>query len=212
MSLNWKNAARVARGALDHGNINKIDSGSAAILPDSNMDSNISRRIRGAISTEQEVTIMSEINKLAARLAAQFERRERHNGVEIYTRIDDCPDNERLQELCMVAHGDMFPDDYKYRFIVEALNAIGEAEDGDDLMEYIPEPDTYTSNLTEWLHSNNSRVGYMTEAMELWGGRLDGFQLLRFAQTMEIEEVFNLVIAELEKWVDDEEECQNDIR
>jgi hypothetical protein len=59
------------------------------------------------------------------------------------------------------------------------------------------EPDLSTSELTAWLHSLQSRVYYLTQALVNYGPFRDGFQLLAAAQMTEKEEVFQQVVAAL---------------
>lgn len=77
-------------------------------------------------------------------------------------------EEERCRALALAAHGDgnMLPDDWRYSFIGEALSAIEEAGDGRHAFDEIElEADIYTSELTGWLHSRNSRTGYCDEAV-----------------------------------------------
>jgi len=111
-------------------------------------------------------------------------------------------DDESLREMCHKAHGDMMPDDQKYRFIVDALATMADADDPD-----CPtiEADIYTSELTAWLASSNSRVDYLTQALEEYGAK-DGFNALAIAQTIEREEVYFSVLESIRAMVDEEEE------
>ena len=59
------------------------------------------------------------------------------------------------------------------------------------------EPDIYTSDLTGWLHSLNSRVYYLGEVMQECGPFRDGFQLLAAAQLHEKQETFQQVLEAL---------------
>ena len=54
--------------------------------------------------------------------------------------------------------------------------------------------DVYTSDLTEWLDSNNNNVYYLGEAQKELGIQEDGFKLLAMAQYMAIDEIFSEVI------------------
>ena len=113
---------------------------------------------------------------------------------------------------------DMMVDDYHYKWLaycferiqseIEDMNSL-EDIDMDDIRDSIfeeIEPDCYTSGLTEWLNSKNSRVFYLTEALENFGEFKDGFQLLASAQQIEMEEVYSMGI-EFIKWLI--EECLN---
>lgn len=64
-------------------------------------------------------------------------------------------------------------------------------EISENLNEWVDsETDVYTSDLTEWLNSNNSNVYYLTEASEEFN-ETDGFKNLQLAQYKAIEEVYN---------------------
>lgn len=88
--------------------------------------------------------------------------------------------------------------DYYYEWGYEAIEQITEAIEETKSIEEIKqtleqfefdiEPDPYTSNLTEWLNSNNENVYYLTEALEQ--DIQDGFDLLAEAQRIAKDEVF----------------------
>ena len=109
-----------------------------------------------------------------------------------------------LTDLILAAQGDMMPDDYRYKFIEDALEIIAEADDNSlDCPEI--EADIYTSDLTKWLHSRNDRVYYLTEALETFVMR-DGFVALQFAQIIEKEEVYWSVLESLRELCKDQED------
>lgn len=105
-----------------------------------------------------------------------------------------------LMDFVMACHGDFLPDDYRYQWIVDVAEYIvdNSVEETDRLN--IPElidslVDVYTFNLTAWLHSNNSRMYYLTEALENYDIS-DGFQLLQMAMAFEVEEVISSFISQ----------------
>ena len=118
---------------------------------------------------------------------------------------------EWLQDLAYAAHdnGDIWPDDWRYEFIEEALDALADADPDADPEEvlYEIEPDIYTSDLTRWLDSSNSRVFYLTEVLEEFGGDLDGFQLLSMAQAQEKQETASQVLAFIMERAEDMEDA-----
>jgi hypothetical protein len=98
------------------------------------------------------------------------------------------------------------PDDYRYKFIEDALIMIADQdEDADDLDCPEIEADSYTSELTKWLHSRNDRVYYLTEALEEYEIK-DGFQALQEAQLREREEVYHSVLSSLRELYDAQED------
>ena len=139
------------------------------------------------------------VQKLAKFYETFFFTKKRDDGEEFWLVKDDAP--EELKELIHEAHEDMFPDDYKYEFILEALSTLSEYEDPDDAIEGI-EADIYTSDLTDWLNSRNDRVYYLTEAQQQYQPE-DGFQALSLAQYQEKSEVFWSVKNSLENTVEE---------
>ena len=113
-----------------------------------------------------------------------------------------------MVELVRMVHRDgdhFFPDDYRYKFIVESLNAIGEAFHNDENMDdeyevedFLPE-EVYTSKLLTWLSSHNDRTHYIDEAEEFLPDSRTFEQALMCAYRLEQMEVLNSVVANLEK-------------
>jgi hypothetical protein len=108
----------------------------------------------------------TNIQTLATEARSFMVSKTRDDGSKFWSRSDDAP--EWVRELCFAAHdaGDMLPDDHRYEFIVEALDALSDTEDADDVNL---EADIYTHNLTTWLASRADRSGYCDSAMEEFG-------------------------------------------
>jgi hypothetical protein len=140
------------------------------------------------------------IQEKAKKMLDCFEQKKRQDESKFYCLKDDCKNRETYQEICMQAHGDMFPDDYKYEFIVEALQQLSDMTEDADPQDTIfeIESDIYTSDLTKWLDSANSRVYYLTEALEEYP-ITDGFQALSSAQLKEKQEVAFSILQSLEE-------------
>lgn len=140
---------------------------------------------------------------LARQMSLAFESGTRPTG-ETFRRLKD-GSPEWMTTVCRKAHDDarLLPDDWRYAFIEGAVDALAEHEDRDEARSSL-EPDIYTSELTGWLHSLNSRVYYVGEALSEYGSFRDGFQLLAAAQMIEKEEVFQQVVAALEELNDKE--------
>lgn len=135
---------------------------------------------------------------LAIFAATCFERAKRGEDGPEYLRVrDDAPEwvTDMVREA---AHegASLLPDDYRYRFAAEAVDIIAEHEDEDEARDAAREweADIYTHDLTAWLHSRPSRVGYLSDAVTEWGNGLDGFGLLAMAQQAEFYEVFDMVL------------------
>ena len=90
----------------------------------------------------------------------------------------------------------MLPDDYRYKFILDALEIIANSDQEAELDYPEIEADIYTGDLTAWLHSRNDRVCYLTEALEEYDID-DGFWALQEAQLREREEVYFSVLNSL---------------
>jgi len=138
------------------------------------------------------------IQELSKETATYFETRKRADGESFICCKDNRPD--WITDMIHDAHGDMLPDDYRYRWIVSALDDFTDSDDDPDDMigEYVDSTvDSYTADLTAWLASNVNRVYYLTQAM----GEMDpsdGFQALSCAQYSEISEVYYTVYHVLE--------------
>jgi hypothetical protein len=138
------------------------------------------------------------LSQLAQRYHEAFEHAEREDGSGYWRRKDRKTTDDALYRLCYDAHDGMLPDDYKYRFIVDALTAIADAEPGREAEAADTiEPDCYTGQLTAWLHSDIRRVFYCNETLETYAPK-DGFQLLALAQQAEQREVFASVLRSLQ--------------
>lgn len=134
------------------------------------------------------------IQTLAAEMSQTFETATRPTSGETFRKLkDDAP--AWMTTVCRKAHddGDILPDDWRYCFLEEAVDALAECDDPVEARDRL-EPDIYTSDLTGWLHSLNSRVYYLGEVMQEYGPFRDGFQLLAAAQLSEKQETFQQVL------------------
>lgn len=136
------------------------------------------------------------ITELAAEAAEWFETR---GGREFLK--EGRP--EWVYELVREAHGDFFPDDWRYACTAAALEAIRDADASelDDAGASFADDqvDTYTAGRFEWLSSHLQRAGYVDEAVdELGAPNPDGIvERIALGQYAEALEVFGLVLAEL---------------
>jgi hypothetical protein len=131
------------------------------------------------------------IQELARQYADMFITAQRDNE-ETYLTLRDSNDN--LMSLIRDAHGDMMPDDFKYQFIHEALEAIAETDDIDDINL---EPDCYNRDLVKWVSSNLIRASAVDEAVENYSYKCF-YSALRMGQSAEKEEVLYFVRSSLE--------------
>ena len=75
--------------------------------------------------------------------------------------------DQTYQEFFHHCHSDMLPDDHRYRMIHDILANMESYDDEYELLEsLIP---VYTSDLLNWLSSNNTRYTYCDEFKEEYG-------------------------------------------
>lgn len=152
------------------------------------------------------------IQEAAEYFSTQFELRKRADGSEYWARKDTSLPLEEgdstLEALVVAAYDnrEWFPDDVRYEYLVDALDILAETGDEDDWLQAVDNGvDIYTTDLTAWLHSHNSRLSYIDEVLDsesIWSKPETGSELLHLAQYLERYEVFEAVKAVLEKLVD----------
>ena len=155
--------------------------------------------------TKQELTIRDK----AELMAKQFTTKTRDDGSQ-YVCLngmagEDYP--EWMQDVTMAGHLDTLPNDESYKAISSIISSIVELDDDitdtDDILEELRdegylEPSVYISDLTGWLHSNNSYIYYLDDAMQEYN-QIDGCQLLATAQGIWLDEVASAVVRALEE-------------
>lgn len=145
--------------------------------------------------------VREKVRILAGEALAYFEHRRRHDGTEYWAVEKGAP--EWVYTLVWKAHGEIFPEDFRYLFIIEALEALAENPEGaGDFLE----PDVYTSELIKWLDAHPGyRARLVDEAVNEFGWE-SLFKALQAGQLMEKEEVLGIVRAFLEKRAEEGEE------
>lgn len=143
--------------------------------------------------TTNETTMT--IQEKAQHFRQFFEQIERKENEQIWIVKDGSP--KYIQNMCHSAHGDMFPDDWRYEFIVEALNVLSDNDDPDDINL---EADIYTHDLLQWLSSRLDRTSYVDEAIENYGKQETIVNDIAIGQLTEKEEVLASVRSYLEDW------------
>lgn len=141
----------------------------------------------------------------------------RTNGETFIKLVDGHPD--WMTDVMHEAHGDMLPDDWRYKMIDEVLG---------DLLEYDPDNwedrsseicdglvDVYNSDRMKWLNSHHSRASYVDEARDegLIGRDADLMDQLGSGQYREYEEILHSLvrsITERAEELDDEESVLED--
>lgn len=140
------------------------------------------------------------ISKRAGEAFEWFEIRERGERGEkerFITLKDGRP--QWVLDLCQTAHADMFPDDYRYEAIRDALayisdNDADEDGSGDFADSHV---DVYNTERSKWLYSRLDRAGYVDDAANEYGFSFDNgkgvFDLLGMGQYSELSEVYGFV-------------------
>lgn len=146
----------------------------------------------------------SAMERKAGELAEAFETRTRGDGddaVKFYTLKDGSP--QWMTDVVRAAHGDFLPDDWRYRAIASAAEALAE---GADDVEWSDEMiDTYGHDLLRWLSSNLNRAYYCDEALE--EGLVSPFRPLYdrigAGQYVELREVWGQLVEALREQVEE---------
>jgi len=147
------------------------------------------------------------VHELAEKYVGCFELKTRDNGDRFYC-IADEKESKELTRLIQDAHGDMFPDDYKYQYILDTLIAVSECETEEQAEErqYEIEADVYTSDLLKWVSSNLTRSCYVDEALEEYGSAMSTlFMALNYGQTRERCDVYSSVLTSLQSLCEEKE-------
>jgi len=120
-----------------------------------------------------------------------MEYKDIRNGIWINT-------NDTYQEFFHHVHGDMLPDDFRYKMIHSILQEMDDTEEYDDLCidDLIP---VYTNELISWLNGNITRLSYCDQYLEEYGEISDTISLLSGGYMMELQEVYYLIV----EWLND---------
>lgn len=149
---------------------------------------------------------MTSVQDLAREAYESFERKTREDGTSYVARKDEAP--EWVADVIREAHGDMLPDDFRYQTIRDAFGAIADASgDLDDAgHEFADDADVYNADLLAWVGSHGMRAGYVDEAREEFGEPRDFFHGLQMGQYAERREIFDVVLAELRRREDENDD------
>ena len=142
----------------------------------------------------------------------QIKAQELYDAFETFKRPNEDTTNWKLKDnspswmtnIIHTAHGNMFPDDYRYDYTMDAVGLIADNdEDSLDDLKYEIEADIYTSSLLAWLASHSSRTGYVDEAVESMGHSDMGIiGDIMMGQVTERQEIFDSVLESLKNLVD----------
>lgn len=112
--------------------------------------------------------------------------------------------DQTYQEFFHHCHSDMLPDDHRYRMIHDILANMESYDDEYELLEsLIP---VYTSDLLNWLSSNNTRYTYCDEFKEEYGisDERSIIDLISGGYYQELQEVYDLIVEWLDENTDEE--------
>jgi len=146
---------------------------------------------------EYQIAPPETVQDLAKLARCAFSLETRGDGSKYWTHGREAP--EWIQDLTREAHGapSMLAEDYRYAFIVEALDAVEESEDTDEARDgYEFEP--YHSRLADWLGSHAHRFEYCDEWAGEMGQPQDTYHRLAGGHLLERLEVLDLVRGSLE--------------
>jgi hypothetical protein len=123
---------------------------------------------------------------------------------------------EEFIDLYRNAHSTMLPDDYMYEHIEKIISEIemylryntDDYDDIDDLIDELMEeiniePDCYTDNLLSWLSSNLNRYAIADELYQEEYKYSSLEDLIRSAQSTEIEEVKMSILNDLREMLEE---------
>jgi hypothetical protein len=143
----------------------------------------------------------SRVVMLAYEMSHAFESRTRDSGSRFRSLKDGSP--EWMTEVIHHAHGEMLPDDHRYAFVEEAVDAVAAldaatvTEDAIEDAKDDLQADIYTHELLGWLGSRADRYCYVDEATELHGHSSSVIGDISNGQITEKLEVFALVVQAL---------------
>lgn len=117
-----------------------------------------------------------------------------------YVRAKD-NDDELAESLAWDVHeqGKMLPDDYRYQFMMDSLEAFAKHDSIEDAWEYLDScVAVYTRKLLEWVESDLSRLSWVDEAVEN-----NGYESLARALAMGQYEEILFVAGIVESWLNE---------
>lgn len=147
------------------------------------------------------------VKQLCAVLAESFETRKRDSGEGFTVCKDDAP--EWVRDVARVAHGDMLPDDTKYRMIRESAAKLTEYADDDSTVDSLRDQigemadnmvDIYSAAGVRWLASDFRRVFYIDDARDegLIGPDTSTLDQIGIGQYQEYYEILGHLLSAIE--------------
>ena len=124
--------------------------------------------------------------QLTAKTAQSYFERNPHDNWA--TKLD-AP--EWVKNMVRSAHGDFMPDDYRYNWIYNALDAF--QNDTPDVAIDCLEPEPYYNQRASWLASNVNRAQYVNEIIEMGCESDDVMDMIGYGQLQEMRETYESV-------------------
>lgn len=146
---------------------------------------------------------MATVQGKAQEALRYFQLKTREDGTKFWAKRENAP--EWVKDLVFAAHegGDFLPDDWRYAFLVEALDALADTEDPDDVQL---EADVYNHELLSWLASHAHRPSFVDEHIEEHGYPGNIMRAIAGGQVKEKERVLSEVRDFLQEFVENEED------
>ncbi len=148
-----------------------------------------------------------DIQELATHALRFFESKVRpargdDRETRFYTLTERYP--SWVMEMVHAAHEDMMPNDYKYQYVVDTLDALSEGQDSEEAL-YEIEADVYNYDLLKWLQSHGERTGFVDEVTQELGhhAELGIIGDIMMGQVQEKQQVWQSVVSSLRERLDD---------
>lgn len=148
------------------------------------------------------MTTDERIQAMAGLLAAALVTKVRDDGTR-YVALEE-GDQDWMRGVVQDAHGEMFPDDYRYRMISEAAESIaGGDTDPHEMADAAVS--CYHGERIAWLGSYGNRWQYVDDAVEELGYPGDLSQAIAYGWYGEATETWNLLMSALAEQAEQEE-------
>jgi hypothetical protein len=111
---------------------------------------------------------------------------------DMWTLRPDTP--EWVTDLVFYAHDGALPNDWKFRFVYIALTNLENVRSETEWEEADLFPSETWNELLDWLRDDPHAVSYADDVLQEFGSEVSTlFQLLQFAQSEEMRDVYELV-------------------
>lgn len=128
--------------------------------------------------------------------------------------------DESVEKMVRHAHlvpnydGSTYPSTFVHNTLYCLLDEYDNADTIDDLYTRSVEPDVYNYQLEQWVSSHTARTSYADEAIKQlfqMNSPCDYHSLLRYAQSLEIEEIKHKLAAYLEEEIEHRLENEDEV-